>query len=109
MAKIAFSRLDINNDGSITEHEARKVFDEYFSRLNISDGYVYIESQCYLLLVCSLICLFLDMVDLYWRRKNTGSETYAKHALERAMSLDVKEMGSVWAIFNRHLLVLFNC
>ncbi|XP_011449913.3 PHD finger protein 24 [Magallana gigas] len=66
MAKIAFSRLDINNDGSITEHEARKVFDEYFSRLNISDG-----------------------------RKNTGSETYAKHALERAMSLDVKEMGSV--------------
>lgn len=41
MAKIAFSRLDINNDGSITEHEARKVFDEYFSRLNISDGYVY--------------------------------------------------------------------
>lgn len=54
------------------------------------------------------MCLFLDMVDLYWRRKNTGSETYAKHALERAMSLDVKEMGSVWAIFNRHLLVLFN-
>lgn len=53
--------------------------------------------------------LFLDMVDLYWRRKNTGSEMYAKHALERAMSLDVKEMGSVWAIFNRHLLVLFNC
>lgn len=59
MAKIAFSRLDINNDGSITEHEARKVFDEYFSRLNISDGYVlYIHR----ITVLPIIGMLLDML-----------------------------------------------
>nr|XP_022318708.1 PHD finger protein 24-like [Crassostrea virginica] len=65
-AKIAFARLDVNNDGSITELEARKVFEEYFSRLNSTHG-----------------------------KLNIDTDIYAKHALGRAMSLDVKEMGSV--------------
>ncbi|XP_056017100.1 PHD finger protein 24-like [Ostrea edulis] len=71
MAKIAFSRLDVNKDGSISELEARKVFDEYFSQLSLSD-----------------------------RKRNSVGETYAKHALARAMALDVKEMGTVtWTEF----------
>lgn len=61
------------------------------------------------LLVCFLICLFLDMVDFYWRRKNIGLEMYVKYVFECVMLLDVKEMGLVWVIFNRYLLVLFNC
>lgn len=53
--------------------------------------------------------LFLDMVDFYWRRKNIGLEMYVKYVFECVMLLDVKEMGLVWVIFNRYLLVLFNC
>ena len=44
-AKIAFARLDVNNDGSITELEARKVFEEYFSRLNSTHGWVKLKKR----------------------------------------------------------------
>ncbi|XP_061175616.1 PHD finger protein 24-like [Saccostrea echinata] len=66
MAKMAFSQLDENDDGRISELEARRVIDEYTSRFNLPD-----------------------------ERRHSIGETYAKHALARAMSLDVKELGSV--------------
>ncbi|XP_062606756.1 uncharacterized protein LOC134268503, partial [Saccostrea cucullata] len=66
IAKMAFSHLDTNDDGRISELEARKVLDEYIGRFNLPEE----------------------------RRYSIG-ETYAKHALARAMSLDVKELGTV--------------
>ena len=35
------------------------------------------------------------MLSLHFRKLNIDTDIYAKHALGRAMSLDVKEMGFV--------------
>ena len=35
------------------------------------------------------------MLSLHFRKLNIDTDVYAKHALGRAMSLDVKEMGFV--------------
>lgn len=99
MAKIAFSRLDVNKDGSISELEARKVFDEYFSQLSLSDRQVlkrWLNIFLSMVLYNMVTTLVKTKNGFFYRKRNSVGETYAKHALARAMALDVKEMGSVF-------------
>ncbi|XP_062611500.1 PHD finger protein 24-like [Saccostrea cucullata] len=47
IAKMAFSHLDTNDDGRISELEARKVLDEYIGRFNLPEEQVFINYYRY--------------------------------------------------------------
>lgn len=71
VAKLAFSHMDVNKDGKVTELEAKKAFSDYFGQVNMND-----------------------------RRRCSVIESYARHATARAMALDIKDTGAVtWPEF----------
>lgn len=37
VAKLAFSHMDVNKDGKVTELEAKKAFSDYFGQVNMND------------------------------------------------------------------------